>query len=157
MSKSLKTKMLLDFIEPPSSGTVRIIAFMLSTSSNIIQRERPTLYYTHEEKDKLYEALDKWKLTTGLHSPVSPLTEGTRSTRSASDCWRCAAATRCVINNFFKCKEIYQVSWGHPVSSPYAATTVPTVNNTKVSAQRQEEGLYTNQHLLCKQPMKETA
>lgn len=53
---------LIAFIEPPSSGTERILALHLSTSSgpaNIISVYAPTLCSTSEEKDQFYETLDE--------------------------------------------------------------------------------------------------
>jgi exonuclease III len=53
---------LLPFIEPPSTGTERILLLRLSTSSgvaNIVSAYAPTLYSTAEEKDRFYEAWTK--------------------------------------------------------------------------------------------------
>ncbi len=131
---------LVTFIEPPSSGTERILSLRLSTSSgpaNIISVYAPTLCSTSEEKDQFYEALDEtisripsteglyllgdfnarvgadhesWPTCLGLHGRGKINENGQRLLEM------CCLHGLCVTNTFFKCKDIHQVSWRHPRS-----------------------------------------
>jgi len=131
---------LVAFIEPPSSGTERILALRLSTSSgpaNIFSVYAPTLYSNPEEKDQFYEALDQaisnipsaeglyllgdfnarvganyeaWPTCLGPHGRGKINENGQRLLEM------CCMHSLCVTNTFFKCKGIHQVSWRHPRS-----------------------------------------
>ena len=131
---------LLPSIEPPSSGTERIIALRLRTSdgpANIFSVYAPTLCSTSEEKDQFYDALEQ--AIAGIHKNEAIYLLGDFNARVGGDhvAWPtclglfgrgkinengqrllelCCSRGLCVTNTFFKCKDIHQVSWRHPRS-----------------------------------------
>ncbi len=131
---------LIAFIEPPSSGTERILTLRLSTSSgpvNILSVYAPSLYSTPEEKDQFYEALDQvissipnteglyilgdFNARVGADHEAWPSCLGTHGRGKINENGQrlleiCCSHSLCVTNTYFKCKEIHQVSWRHPRS-----------------------------------------
>ena len=127
-------------IEPPSSGTERIISLRLSTSSGpatILSVYAPTLYSTSEEKDQFYEALDgvifripntealyllgDFNARVGADREAWPTCLGAYGRGKINENGQrllelCCLHGLCVTNTFFQCKEIHQVSWRHPRS-----------------------------------------
>ncbi|XP_047486812.1 craniofacial development protein 2-like [Penaeus chinensis] len=127
-------------VEAPTAGTERILTLRLSTSSGsatIISVYAPTLYSTHEDKDQFYGALDdvisRTPSTDALYllgdfnARVGADHEAWPSCLGAYGCGKmndngqcllelCSYLGLCVINTFFLCKEIHQVSWRHPRS-----------------------------------------
>ena len=131
---------LVAFIEPPSSGTERILALRLSTSLgpvHIFSVYAPTLRSTHEEKDKFYEALDQAISSIPKNEALYLLGDFNARVGADHEAWSsclgyfgrgkinengqrllemCCSHSLCVTNTFFQCKEIHQVSWRHPRS-----------------------------------------
>ena len=131
---------LVPSIEPPSSGTERMITLRLNTSAgpaNIISVYAPTLCSTPEEKDHFYEALDQEIANTHPNEAIYLLGDFNARVGNDHEAWPtclgffgrgkmnengqrllelCCAQGLCVTNTFFKCKEMHQVSWRHPRS-----------------------------------------
>ena len=131
---------LIPSIEPPSSGTERMITLRLNTSAgpaNIISVYAPTLCSTPEEKDHFYEALDQEIANTHPNEAIYLLGDFNARVGNDHEAWPtclgffgrgkmnengqrllelCCARGLCVTNTFFKCKEMHQVSWRHPRS-----------------------------------------
>lgn len=132
--------MLVSSIEPPTAGTERLLTLRLSTSSgpvSILCVYAPTLCSTAEEKDQFYQTLDK--VISRIPSIDGLYLLGNFNARVAADqeAWpTCLGSfgrekinengqrllellcnhSLCITNTFYKCKEIYQMSWRHPRS-----------------------------------------
>ncbi|XP_037774603.1 craniofacial development protein 2-like [Penaeus monodon] len=131
---------LLSTIEPPSTGSARILSLRLSTFSgpvNILSIYAPTLCSSAETKDQFYEELDTTIRDIPAMEQLYLLGDFNARVGSDRDSWPscighfgigkmnengqrllelCSYHDLCITNTFFATKPHRRVSWRHPRS-----------------------------------------
>ncbi|XP_076461753.1 uncharacterized protein LOC143294207 [Babylonia areolata] len=131
---------LLSSVESPYSGTARILALRLSTSSgpvNLLSIYAPTLCSSAETKDKFYEEPDTTIQDIPATEQLYLLGDFTAQVASDHNSWpscigrfgigklnengqrllqHCCYHNLCITNTFFSTKPHHRTSWRHPRS-----------------------------------------
>ncbi|XP_076469990.1 uncharacterized protein LOC143300280 [Babylonia areolata] len=160
----------LSCVEPPHSGTARILALRLSTSSgpvNLLGIYAPTLCSSAETKDQFYEELETTIGDTPATEQLYLLGDFNARVGSDHDSWPrcigyfdigklnengqrllelCCYHNLCITNTFFSTKPHHRTSWRHPRSRHWHQLDFIITRRLSLSCVLSTQGPASHQH-----------